>query len=472
MEGHGHGEWNGGGRYLLFVSSATGYELREREGELPAVGSEVEDSERRYREQARALPAPRRPPALRLPDSRLGILRGDEAEHERGCQAAAVPAREDAARVRARRVQARDGGAGASRTRACVSMRRPPIVCVTAAATRTAVVPAVRRTSAPSSSADSTMSAIARPRTRRSSSESAIRYQAEGTCASDCARSFSCQAAFALEDRGAVVVDDLGPAAVELRRADEVGFAPASGGRRHGAAVELVLARGELGAARQGEGDPAAVRPRSCAKRQPAVLRKGRRTRLSPGRFRPPAPERLTEPTSTARTCRVSVSACVSKRRPTVSGLPVSRASTDAPSDSSQSSASSSRSHTSVCSAGSPRGQSRRNASSSRWRQITPLESSIDPPERVPRSSTRTSRPSCRSRAGGDEPRHPGARDGDVRQVSENVGLCSMYSSFTCSGPQTKSAIVFGASTTSSTSTPSSSASAMCSSTDSTRTPT
>lgn len=28
--------------YLLFVSKATGYELREQEGDLPGVGSEVE----------------------------------------------------------------------------------------------------------------------------------------------------------------------------------------------------------------------------------------------------------------------------------------------------------------------------------------------------------------------------------------------------------------------------------------------
>lgn len=45
----GYGELNGGGRYLLFVWSTKGYELREREGELPSVGSEVEDGERRYR---------------------------------------------------------------------------------------------------------------------------------------------------------------------------------------------------------------------------------------------------------------------------------------------------------------------------------------------------------------------------------------------------------------------------------------
>jgi hypothetical protein len=30
------------GRYLLFVSKPTGYEIREADGELPAVGSQVE----------------------------------------------------------------------------------------------------------------------------------------------------------------------------------------------------------------------------------------------------------------------------------------------------------------------------------------------------------------------------------------------------------------------------------------------
>lgn len=33
--------------YLLFVSKPTGYELRERDGDLPAVGEEVEDDELR-----------------------------------------------------------------------------------------------------------------------------------------------------------------------------------------------------------------------------------------------------------------------------------------------------------------------------------------------------------------------------------------------------------------------------------------
>ena len=34
-------------KYLLFVSKSTGYELRERDGELPAVGSVLEENEGR-----------------------------------------------------------------------------------------------------------------------------------------------------------------------------------------------------------------------------------------------------------------------------------------------------------------------------------------------------------------------------------------------------------------------------------------
>jgi hypothetical protein len=35
--------------YLLFVSKPTGYELREREGEPPAIGDEVEEDDERLR---------------------------------------------------------------------------------------------------------------------------------------------------------------------------------------------------------------------------------------------------------------------------------------------------------------------------------------------------------------------------------------------------------------------------------------
>jgi hypothetical protein len=59
-----------GNRYLLFVWSPNGYELREREGELPSVGAELEDGERRFRVQKRAsspLPGDRRPCLYLLP---------------------------------------------------------------------------------------------------------------------------------------------------------------------------------------------------------------------------------------------------------------------------------------------------------------------------------------------------------------------------------------------------------------------
>ena len=38
----------GDGRYLLFVSKTSGYELAEREGEPPAPGSQLEDGEGRF----------------------------------------------------------------------------------------------------------------------------------------------------------------------------------------------------------------------------------------------------------------------------------------------------------------------------------------------------------------------------------------------------------------------------------------
>src|SRR5581483_4651985 len=53
--------------------------------------------------------------------------------------------------------------------------------------------------------------------------------------------------------------------------------------------------------------------------------------------------------------------------------------------------------------------------------------------------------------SGGDEAGHPRSENRD-RQRNEKLGLCSTYSSFTRSGPQTKTANVFAASTTSATS--------------------
>lgn len=58
------------GQYLLFVWKPTGYELREAEGEVPAVGAEVEEDEQRLRVTKVApspLPGDSRPCAYLLP---------------------------------------------------------------------------------------------------------------------------------------------------------------------------------------------------------------------------------------------------------------------------------------------------------------------------------------------------------------------------------------------------------------------
>ncbi len=170
-EENGH---HGAAGYVLFVWSPAGWTLQQRDGDAPAVGETVEAGDTMLRvEQARPLAAARRPPPLRLhaaclaqdehPLSRIPIARrplkgplrgprarhsrllaqgglgGDAAEDERGGEAAAVAAGEDAARVGARG-RAGPGRAGrpSSSTRARSSMRRPPIVCVTAAWTRIA----------------------------------------------------------------------------------------------------------------------------------------------------------------------------------------------------------------------------------------------------------------------------------------------------------------------------------------------
>ena len=40
---------DGDGKYLLFIWKPSGYELREAEGDMPAVGAEVEADEKRLR---------------------------------------------------------------------------------------------------------------------------------------------------------------------------------------------------------------------------------------------------------------------------------------------------------------------------------------------------------------------------------------------------------------------------------------
>jgi hypothetical protein len=61
---------NGRRGYLVFVWSPAGYTLHERSGDLPEVGAEVEDGERRFRVTKIApspLPGDRRACAYLLP---------------------------------------------------------------------------------------------------------------------------------------------------------------------------------------------------------------------------------------------------------------------------------------------------------------------------------------------------------------------------------------------------------------------
>lgn len=61
---------NGRRGYLVFVWSPGGYTLEERSGDLPEVGTEVEDGERRFRVTKIApspLPGDRRSCAYLLP---------------------------------------------------------------------------------------------------------------------------------------------------------------------------------------------------------------------------------------------------------------------------------------------------------------------------------------------------------------------------------------------------------------------
>jgi hypothetical protein len=46
------------GGYLLFVSKPTGYELRERQGNPPAVGDEIEDEEAGRLRVSKLAPSP------------------------------------------------------------------------------------------------------------------------------------------------------------------------------------------------------------------------------------------------------------------------------------------------------------------------------------------------------------------------------------------------------------------------------
>src|SRR4051812_36692041 len=110
---------------------------------------------------------------------------------------------------------------------------------------------------------------------------------------------------------------------------------------------------------------------------------------------------------SPAAATSASVSPSGAKRSPVVSGLPVSRSTTGAPSDSSQRRSSSRRSKRTRWRRSSPPGQSARKRPKSRWRQITPLDSRIDPPAWSSFSSTSGRAPRRRASAAATRPAMP-----------------------------------------------------------------
>ena len=276
----------------------------------------------------------------------------------------------------------------------------------------------------------------------------------------------------ALEQPPAVVVDGAGPAAVELGAANEVVLAPARRRRRHEPPVELVLTAGERGTATARERDAAAVRPRRGAQRETAFG----------GEAHPPAAGR--EHDLALGLAERGTELDLVDRPEKALGEPARIEAT-------------------------PDGQRVAGFARDdrRAERLEPVEGVVEPldherlknrvaagavlPEVVERAvapddaareqhraadprtllhhdrlAPELAQPRSRHEAG-----HAGSRDEHARQWRENVGLCSTYSSFTRSGPHTNSASVFGASTTSSTSMPSSSASATWSSTESTSTP-
>ena len=307
-------------------------------------------------------------------------------------------------RRRPRRPRTPRGDRGAS-----VSMRRPPSVVVMPATTSIAVAPSRRSTGAPAASAgldhlaDRAVAHAHRrdprrpPRTRRArraGARSTARRRSPTRCAARIARPARCAPSRA------------------SRRAARGARSPPP---RRARAAPACCAR------RTRPSRPTACRPprARCAFRRPcstgsraasARARVGVTCRATRSRsaWKPPVASTTGTPAgssasgSPSRTSRPPrapaprSAARVSNRAPVVRGLPVSRCSGRAPSDSSQARSASRRSNTVRCSSGSPPGHSARKRSKSRWRQITPLESSIEPPARSPFSRSTTRRRAAR----------------------------------------------------------------------------
>ena len=165
---------------------------------------------------------------------------------------------------------------------------------------------------------------------------------------------------------------------------------------------------------------------RSRRSRAPCARRSSPAARSRAARCHPAARRPASRPARADRSARRSRS-----------GLPVSAATTGAPGTAATRAPSSSRSHTSRCSAGSPRGTRAGSRRSRGAATTTPDESSIEPPARVPCSSTTGRAPSSAARTAAQSPAMPApaTTSGSRGQASANVDLCSTYSMRMPSGP-------------------------------------
>ena len=389
----------------------------------PAVGSEVESDEREAAgDQGRALAAPARPAALRVPTGRLA-----RTPRRSGRTRARPPARSRNHRSRCRphRRPRANRSLGADDPRLLVDAQAADRV-------RDAGRAHAPRRGHPAASANGSSGrvdprrgkrhdvgdrSLANRAVRARASSRTYHARASGCCAVACTRSFSDHETSPLEELLAAFVVDARVPAVELRERDELLLG--EGRVRHVAAVELVQPGGELGAAGRPRAQAVAaaprIRPQSQRRRPDGCAR--RRGSASP--WKPPvarivglrlrSPPRRTSPASArraSRSGRADRSACRSVR-----GLPVSCSTTGAPSDSSHAMPVVELLPDDALQRSSPAGHSARKSSHSRKRQMTQLDSSIEPPgtrsflvaRRAPRRARvrgprRTARPCPRPR--------------------------------------------------------------------------
>ena len=190
LESGAHGR---AGKAPALRLEATGYELHERDGELPPVGAWSSSTRGSRQEVNRLAPSPlpgddRRAAYLQpLPGSRAPTRR--RPGRGRGRMRARSTSRPSRCRPRRHRPRRAVCGSGP------VVDPDPPSVCVTPARTRTRTRPPCSSTGAPASRAASTISPTVRSRTRSSSADRSTVNQARppGQRATCCATSISDQ---------------------------------------------------------------------------------------------------------------------------------------------------------------------------------------------------------------------------------------------------------------------------------------